>query len=191
MGFPDSSVVKESSCSVGDLGSIPGLGRSRGVGHGNPLQYSCLENPHGQRSLAGCSLWGCKESDTTEWLSTSTDISDGFSRALMEAKVPEDTVRGSWEKILANESWLLQAPWLWNCVCVITTASLIPLTCLPLPFTLSLPPYSTSSGWPLTSVSVTTIPISGVFCILCFLPIFEDCGLDAEGAGLEEYGTGG
>ena len=38
--------------------------------HGNPLQYSCLENPHGQRSLAGCSLWGHKESDTTDQLST-------------------------------------------------------------------------------------------------------------------------
>ena len=44
---------KESACSVGDLGSIPGLGRSPGGRHGNPLQYSCLENPHGQRSLAG------------------------------------------------------------------------------------------------------------------------------------------
>ena len=44
-------VKKKSACSVGDLGSIPGLGRSAGGGHGNPLQYSCLENPHGQRSL--------------------------------------------------------------------------------------------------------------------------------------------
>ena len=43
-------------------------------GHGNPLQYSCLENPHGQKSLAGYSLWGCKESDMTEWLSTSTGL---------------------------------------------------------------------------------------------------------------------
>ena len=38
---------------TGDLGSIPGLGRSPGRGHGNPLQYSCLENPQGQRSLVG------------------------------------------------------------------------------------------------------------------------------------------
>ena len=51
------------------LGSIPGLGRSPGGGHGNPLQYSCLENPCGQRSLAGYSPWGGKESDTTERLS--------------------------------------------------------------------------------------------------------------------------
>ena len=52
---------KELACKVGDLGSISGLGRSPGGGHGNPLQYSCLENPHEQRSLAGCSPWGCKE----------------------------------------------------------------------------------------------------------------------------------
>ena len=55
---------------MGNLGLIPGLGRSPGGGHGNPLQCSCLENPQGQRSLAGCSLWGRKESDTTERLST-------------------------------------------------------------------------------------------------------------------------
>ena len=46
---------KESICNMGDLGSIPGLGRSPGRGYGNPLQYSCLENPLGQRSLAGYS----------------------------------------------------------------------------------------------------------------------------------------
>jgi len=44
MGFPGSSDSKESACNLGDLGSIPGLGRSPGAGHGNPLQYSCLEN---------------------------------------------------------------------------------------------------------------------------------------------------
>ena len=63
---PGGSDSKESACNVGDLGSIPGLGRSPGGGHGNPLQYCCLENPHGQRSLAGYSPWGCKESDMTE-----------------------------------------------------------------------------------------------------------------------------
>ena len=70
LGFPGSSDSKESTCNVGDLGLIPGLGRSPGGGHGNPLQYSCLENPHGQRSLVGYSPWGHKESDTTERLST-------------------------------------------------------------------------------------------------------------------------
>ena len=69
-GFPGGSDGKETACNAGDLGSIPGLGRSPGGGHGNPLQYSCLENPHGQRSLAGYSPRGCKESDPTERLST-------------------------------------------------------------------------------------------------------------------------
>ena len=43
---------------VRDVGSVPGSGRSSGGGHGNPCQYSCLENPRGQRSLAGYSPWG-------------------------------------------------------------------------------------------------------------------------------------
>ena len=55
---------------MGDQGSIPGLGRSPGEGKGYPPQYSCLENPHGQRSLADFSPWGCKELDTTGQLST-------------------------------------------------------------------------------------------------------------------------
>ena len=49
-----------------DAGLIPGSGRSPGGGHGNPLPYSCLENPHGQRSLADYSPWGHKELDTTK-----------------------------------------------------------------------------------------------------------------------------
>ena len=54
---------------VGDLGSIPELQRSPGGEHGNPLQYSFLENPQGQSSVAGYSPWSCKESDMTEQLS--------------------------------------------------------------------------------------------------------------------------
>ena len=61
MGFPGGSDGKESACNVGDLVWIPGFGRSPGGGYGNPFQYSCLENPHGQRSLVGYSLWGHKE----------------------------------------------------------------------------------------------------------------------------------
>ena len=45
MGFPSSLAGKESTCNAGDLGLIPRLGRSPGGGHGNPSQYSCLENP--------------------------------------------------------------------------------------------------------------------------------------------------
>ena len=66
MGFYGGSVSKESTCNTGDLGLIPGLGRSPGRVHGNPLQYSCLKNPHGQRSLVGCSPLGHKELDMTE-----------------------------------------------------------------------------------------------------------------------------
>ena len=69
-GFPGGSDSKESICNLGDPGSIPGLGRSPGGGHGHLLQYACLENPHGQRSLVGYSPRGHKESDTTEQLST-------------------------------------------------------------------------------------------------------------------------
>ena len=66
MGFCGGSDVKESACSMGDLGSIPGLGRSPGEGHGNPLQYSCLENPHGENSLRA-TVRGVTKSRT--WLS--------------------------------------------------------------------------------------------------------------------------
>ena len=66
MDFPGGSNGKEFVCNVGDGGLIPGLGISSGEGHGNPLQYTCLENPHGQRSLAGYSPWGCKELDMTK-----------------------------------------------------------------------------------------------------------------------------
>ena len=46
-GFHGGSAGKESACNAGDLGSIPGLGKSPRGGHGNSLQCSCLENPHG------------------------------------------------------------------------------------------------------------------------------------------------
>ena len=66
-------MVNNLDANVGDIrdaGSIPGLGRSPRGGHGNPLQYSCLENPNGQRSLVGYSPWGHKELDVTERLFT-------------------------------------------------------------------------------------------------------------------------
>ena len=72
-GFPDGSVVKNlpvNAGETGDVGSIPGLGRSPGGGNSKPLQYSCLRKSHGQRSLAIYSPWGRKELDTTERLST-------------------------------------------------------------------------------------------------------------------------
>ena len=71
LGLPGGWDGKESICNEGDLGSIPRLRWSPGGGHRNPLQYSCLENPHGQRSLDRLqSIRSQYESDTTEWLST-------------------------------------------------------------------------------------------------------------------------
>ena len=60
MGFPGGSDSKASACNAGDLGLITGLGRSPGAGHSNPFWYSCLENPHGQKSMVGYNLWGHK-----------------------------------------------------------------------------------------------------------------------------------
>ena len=57
---------KASACNAGDLGLIPGLGRSPGGGNGNPLQYSCMENLHGQRRLVGYSPGGRQILDTAE-----------------------------------------------------------------------------------------------------------------------------
>ena len=68
-GDKTSLVAQQSACNAGDPGLIPGLGRSPGEGNGNPLQYSCLENPYGQRSLADYSSWGCKELNRTETFS--------------------------------------------------------------------------------------------------------------------------
>ena len=72
MGFPGGSDGEESSCNEGDLGSIPGMGRSSGEGNGTTLPIFLPGEFHGQRSLAGYSPLGCKESDMTEQLSLFT-----------------------------------------------------------------------------------------------------------------------
>ena len=69
LGFPVVPVAENVPANAGDIRdacSILGWGRAPRGGQGNLLQYFCLENPHGQRSLAGDSPWGRKESDTTE-----------------------------------------------------------------------------------------------------------------------------
>ena len=65
MGFLGGSDSKESACNAEDLDSVPGWGRFPAGGHDNPLQNSCLENPHGQSSLVPYNPQG-EESDTTE-----------------------------------------------------------------------------------------------------------------------------
>ena len=76
MDFSGGSDGKASTYNAGDLGSPPELGRSPGGGHGNPLQYSCLENPYGQRSLVGYSPCGGKESNTAKRPSTARSHSN-------------------------------------------------------------------------------------------------------------------
>ena len=67
-GFLGGSDSKESACNAGDPGSIPGSRRSSREGNGNPLQYSCLENPMDRGAGWATVYWGCKELDTTEQL---------------------------------------------------------------------------------------------------------------------------
>ena len=81
MSFPGGSVVKNPAANAGDLGSLPGLGRSSGGGNDNPLQYSCLESPMdrgGFRQASGFRPWGCKESDTTGHAPTSSRSFEGL-----------------------------------------------------------------------------------------------------------------
>ena len=66
MGFPGGSVVKNPSANAGDMGSIPESGRSLGEGHGNPLQYSCLENPMDRGAWWATVHRVTKESDSTD-----------------------------------------------------------------------------------------------------------------------------
>ena len=63
-GFPGGSVVKSPPAHAGDMGLIPGSGRSPGEGNGYPLQYFCLENPMDRGVLGGCSSWGSQKSQT-------------------------------------------------------------------------------------------------------------------------------
>ena len=82
MAFPIGSAGKEFACNAGDLGWISELGRSPGVGHGNPLQYSCLENSHGQRSLVGYSPWCCQVRQ--DWV-TKHDLTNDVELLFMNA----------------------------------------------------------------------------------------------------------
>ena len=81
-GFPGGSGDKESVYNAGDLGSIPGLGKSHGGGHGNPLQYSCLENPHGQRTLKGLPSMGSQRVGH-DWVTKHTQLNKKLTRCFL------------------------------------------------------------------------------------------------------------
>ena len=99
LGFPESSVGKESTWSAGDPGSIPGSGKSPGKGKGYPLEYSGLENSMD-------SPWGRKESDTTEKLSLCGDkghtCPQGVSTLSAEGDIKRGTHKTTWS-ILSQE----------------------------------------------------------------------------------------
>ena len=116
MGFPGGSGDKESTCNAGDLGWIPELRSSPGGGHGNPIQPSCLENPHGQRSLVGCSPWGYKKLDTTERLNTAFHIHTGRRSkdvvlGLHWAQSQEQVVQWSFWNLIQSDSDLARLEW--------------------------------------------------------------------------------
>ena len=116
-GFPCGSEGEESACNAGDLDSILGLRRSPGGGHGDPLQYSCLENPHGQRRLAGYSPWGLKESDTTERLTTVwQSMSQEFPVLEKRLQTSQGTAHGDqrWSEARSQQRGLAVAMVAWH-----------------------------------------------------------------------------
>ena len=78
----DGSDGKESDCSVGEPGSIPGWGRSPEVWNDNPLQYTCLKNSTDRISLADCTVYGIAESEMTKWACTHTFMFPWIKTAL-------------------------------------------------------------------------------------------------------------
>ena len=124
VGFPGGSDGKESVCSVGDLGSIPGLGRSPGEGNGNLLQYSCLENSM-DRSVWWATVYGLAAS----WTQLSDQAAEWFICTLSVAWWPwwpflpvtqhqpcaKSCARalGSLEDGSRVRTWLVQSRWRW------------------------------------------------------------------------------
>ena len=97
LGFPGGSRGKESGCSAGDPGSIPGSQRSPGEGNGYPWGLLPGES-HRQRSLAGYSPWGRKESDTPERLTLSNSIQSTLYKDILEQLMPwwPETTMAGW-----------------------------------------------------------------------------------------------
>ena len=101
MDFPSGSVVKNPPANAGDKGSIPGLGRTPRGGNGNPLQYSCLEKSHGQRSLVGYSPWGRKR--------VGHDLATKQQQSRLEEKGPDEH-RGISHSAFLNPLKITHAP---------------------------------------------------------------------------------
>ena len=119
-GFPGSSDGKESSWNTGDLGLIPGSGRSPGEGNGNPFQYSCLENPMVRGARRATVHGGHKESDMTERLTLSLD----FAFVLVNYPEAVSTILlFKWVRPLfmmccgchITGVWMDDPNWEWNC----------------------------------------------------------------------------
>ena len=98
-GFPGSSAGKESACNAGDLGSIPGLGRSPGERHGNPLQSSCLENPMDSIVHGSLTQWTWVWPSSGSWWWT--------GRPGVPQSVGSQRARQEWETEL---NWFLLEP---------------------------------------------------------------------------------
>ena len=126
-GFPGSSDGKESVCSAGDPGSIPGSGRYPGEGNGNPLQYPCLEKSHGQRSLVGCNPWGRKESSMIEQL-TQTQSTFHFFWNMTQLTPPQKLFLSwlLWEMTVVILIWPSQSFLLFHLPSII-----LPILCSP------------------------------------------------------------
>ena len=127
---PGGSDDKEAACNAQVLGSVPRLGRSPGGGHGNLFQCSCLENPHAQRSLAGYSPWGHKESDMTEQLSTwHFNIPLWWKREAWRCQIPESSCMSvlfvSWPSpvSLLNSPGKRWAGWFRPCLCAVSSSA--------------------------------------------------------------------
>ena len=103
-GFPGGSEVKASACNVGDLGSISGLGRSPGEGNGNPLQYSCLENP-----MYGGAWWA-----TVHGVAESrTRLSDFTHGVQVASAISKKLIKRPWAGTAAGNSSFVSATSIW------------------------------------------------------------------------------
>ena len=104
LGFPDGSAGEESACNVGDMGSVPVLGRSPGEGNGYPLQYTCLKNP------MDCIVCGVTKSpDRTEWLPPSLFFSSvQFTRSVVSDSLRPMNHRTSASLSITNSQSLLK-----------------------------------------------------------------------------------